>query len=101
MSIQALAHYALLSTRPIRPKCGGGDPAVQVVPLVTRYPGRNKRMRRGRLDFFTLQMQRWSHATKVQRRTAIRQAMASLYIEGELGASLVKHYDSVLQRREH
>ena len=33
--------------------------------------------------------------------TAIRQAMASLYIEGELGASLVKHYDSVLQGREH
>ena len=32
---------------------------------------------------------------------AIRQAMASLYIEGELGASLVKHYDSILERREH
>ena len=33
--------------------------------------------------------------------TAIRQAGASLYIEGELGASLLKHYDSVLQGREH
>jgi len=33
--------------------------------------------------------------------TAIRQAMASLYIEEELGASLVKQYDSVLQGREH
>ncbi len=32
---------------------------------------------------------------------AIRQAMASLFIEGELGASLLKHYDSVLQGREH
>jgi hypothetical protein len=32
--------------------------------------------------------------------TAIRQALASLYIEGELGASLLKHYNSVLQGRE-
>jgi len=32
---------------------------------------------------------------------AIRQTMASLYVEGELGASLLKHYDSVLQGGEH
>ena len=31
---------------------------------------------------------------------AIRQTMASLFIEGEQGASLLKHYDSVLQGRE-
>jgi hypothetical protein len=33
--------------------------------------------------------------------TGIRQAMASLYVEEELGASLLKQYDSVLQGREH
>jgi len=33
--------------------------------------------------------------------TAIRQAGASLFIEQELGVSLLKHYDSVLQGREH
>ena len=33
--------------------------------------------------------------------TAIRQAMASLFVEQELGASLLKNYDSVLQGREH
>ena len=32
---------------------------------------------------------------------SIRQAMASLYIEQELGASLQKHYDTVLEGREH
>jgi hypothetical protein len=33
--------------------------------------------------------------------TAIRQAGASLFVEEELGASLLKDYDSVLQGREH
>ena len=32
--------------------------------------------------------------------TAIRQAEASLFVEQQLGASLLKHYDSVLQGRE-
>jgi hypothetical protein len=33
--------------------------------------------------------------------TAIRQALATLFIEEEVGASLVRQYDSVLQGREH